>query len=225
MSCPNRCQHQVLIQVLVAISRWCLPWVVGWWRSHMDISMEGEIGWWIQESQQRRALLAFPKRQVVCGAWDSSSQHLFSWNGRVHRWSSGPPVLVTLSSSMIWHDFEIVWSIVFVEREICSCSLGKVSSNFHVGVAIFPPTKFLKSWDKSFAGFLSLRVTWFPKLSEANHGWKIQDSWLVYCSTPRALCLWFLGDSSFHTFGGEVRDFPKVVGFPTPRYLLILVKL
>lgn len=48
---PNRCQHQVLIQVLVAISRWCLPWVVGWWRSHMDISMEGEIGWWIQISQ------------------------------------------------------------------------------------------------------------------------------------------------------------------------------
>ena len=50
----------------------------------------------------------------------------------------------------------------FAERKICSNSLGKVSNNFHVGVAIFLPNNKFKSWDTSFAKFLSLG--WFAKI-------------------------------------------------------------
>lgn len=116
---------------------------------------------------------------------------------------SGPPCHLVVRW-WIWHDFEIVRSLVFAERKICSYSLGKVSSNFHVGIAIFLLNNKFKSWDKSFAGFLSLGYLVCKNLrqimverSKIPHG---------FIALLHRLCVFGSLERAWQNFVGEVRD-------------------
>lgn len=115
---------------------------------------------------------------------------------------SGPPCHLVVRW-WIWHDFEIVRSLVFAERKICSYSLGKVSSNFHVGIAIFLLNNKFKSWDKSFAGFLSLGYLVCNNLrqimverSKIPHG---------FIALLHGLCVFGSLETAGRNFVGEVR--------------------
>ena len=96
----------------------------------------------------------------------------------------------------------------FAERKIgINYSLGKVLNNFHVGVAIFLPNNKFKSWDKSFAKFLSLGYLVCKNLrqimverSKIPHG---------FIALLHGLCVFGSLETAGRNFVGEVRDSSK----------------